>query len=138
MLGDVLAQDEVPANVEIHDLVPGFHRVVFGGRTPGRARVVHEDVDRAHALQGFVREAMDVFLLGAVSSDPARVDASSLKLGGRLLQVFGLARRQHDARPRLTQRMGHLQAEATRAAGHQCGLASQVKELFHGSGHVCS
>ena len=136
VLGDVLRQDEVAAHVEVHHLVPGLDRMVFGRRAPGGAGVVDQDVHVAHALQRLVGQAADVLFLGAVGGDPARVDAGGLQLGGGLLQVVGLARAQHDPRAGFAQRVGHLQAQAARAAGDQGGLAVEVEQLRNGTGHA--
>jgi hypothetical protein len=133
-VGDVLRQDEVAAHVEVHHLVPGLDRVALGRRAPAGARVVDEDVDRAHALQRLVGQAAGVFFLRAVGGDPARVDAGGLQLGRGLLQVFGLARAQHDPGAGLAERVGHLQAQAARAAGDEGGLAGEVEELLDGAG----
>jgi hypothetical protein len=51
------------------------------------------------------------------------------------LQVGGLARAQHDLGAGLAQRLGHLQAQAARAAGDQGRLPGQVEELLHACGH---
>ena len=67
--------------------------------------------------------------LRAVGGDPARVDAGGLQVGGGLLQVVGLARGQHDARAGLAQRLGHLQAQAARAAGDERGLAARGRTV---------
>ena len=90
-LGQVLAQDEVAADIEVHHLVPGSNRVVFGWGTPAGAGVVDQDVHVSHTLQGLVGQAADVFFLATVGGDPAGVDACGLQLGSGLLQVFGLA-----------------------------------------------
>jgi hypothetical protein len=49
-----------------------------------------------------------------------------------LFQIGGLARREHDLGAGFTQRLGHLQAQAARAAGDQGGLARQVEEFLDG------
>ena len=42
-------EEEWRVDVEVHDLVPGLVGVLLGGRAPGRAGVVDEDVDVAQA-----------------------------------------------------------------------------------------
>ena len=139
LLGNDLAQQKVAAHVQVHHLVPGFYGVVFGGRAPGGAGVVDQNVHIAHALQGFVGQAVDFAFLGAVGGNPAGVNAGGLQLGGGLFQVSGLARAEHDLGTGFAQGVGHLQAQAARAAGDQCGLAGQVKQLLDGAcGHGVS
>jgi hypothetical protein len=58
-----------------------------------------------------------------------------LQVGRGLLQVGGLARGQHDLGAGLAQRLGHLQAQAARAAGDQGRLAGQVEQFLDGTGH---
>ncbi len=100
------------------------------------AGVVDQDVHVAHTLQGLVSQAVDVGLLRSVGGDPAGVDAGGLQVGHGLFQVSRLARAEHDARTRLAQRMGHLQAQAARAAGDERGLALEIEELLNGAGHA--
>ena len=140
VLGDVLAQDEIAAHVQVHHLVPGVHRVVFGRRAPGGACVVHEDVHMAtQAANGFVGQAADVGLVGAVSGNPLRINASGFQLGNGLFQVRRLARAEQYLGTGFAQRVGQLQAQAARAAGDQGGLALEVEELLDGAmGHVVS
>jgi hypothetical protein len=107
-----LAQDEVAADVQVHDLVPGIDRVVFGRRAPGSAGVVDEDVHMAEAFDGFIRQRADVRFLRAVGSDPVDVDAGGLEFGSRFLQVFSLARAQHDFGAGFAERLRQLQAQA--------------------------
>ncbi len=136
MLGDVLAQDEVATHVEVHHLVPGLDRVVFGGRAPGRAGIVDQNVHITHALQGFIGQAPQVSLLRAVGGDPARIDAGGLQVGCGLFQIRRLARAQHDPGAGLAQRMRQLQAQPARATGDKSRLAGEVKQLLDGAGHV--
>ncbi|MNT62537.1 hypothetical protein D3C72_2002650 [compost metagenome] len=91
MFGDVLAEDEVAAHVEVHHLVPGFHGVVLGRSAPGCACVVDQNVHMAQAFQRFVGQAADIGLIGTVGGDPAGIDASGLQVGSRLFQVRRLA-----------------------------------------------
>ena len=112
LFGDHLAEQEVAAHIEVHYLVPGFHGVVFRGSTPRRTGVVHQNVHIAHALQGFVGEAVDFRVLGAIGGDPAGIDASGLQFGAGLLQVFRLAGAEHDFGASFAQRVGHLQAQS--------------------------
>ena len=74
VFGDVLAQDEVAANVDIHDLVPGFNRVVFGRCAPGCAGIVDQNIDMAHAFDGFVAQRPDVGFFGAIGGNPVHVN----------------------------------------------------------------
>ena len=46
-----LGQQEQAGDVQVDDLVPTFQGIVFGGRAPGCAGIVDEDVDPAEALQ---------------------------------------------------------------------------------------
>ncbi len=85
--------------------------MIFRGCAPGGARVVDQDVDVAHALQRFVDQPPDVFFLAAVRRDPARVDAGCLQAGRRFFEIGGFARRQHDLRAGLAERMRHLQSK---------------------------
>ena len=138
VFGEVLAQNEIAAHIEVHHLVPGRHRVVFGGRAPAGPGVVDQNIYPSHALQRFIGEAANVFFFAAVGGGPARVNACGLQLDGSLLQVFRFARVEHDAGTSLTQRMGHLQTQATRAAGDEGSFSFEVKQLLDGTGHGVS
>ena len=109
--------------------------MLLSWRAPGRAGVVDQDVDIAHALQCFIGQARDVGLLGRIGGNPARVDAFVLQIGGCLLEVARLARADHQPGAGLAQGPRDLKAQAARAARNQCGLARKVEELMHMSCH---
>ncbi len=136
VLGHVLAQQEVAAYVQVHDLVPGVQRVVFGRCAPGGASVVDQDVDVAHALHRLAGQAVDFSLLGAVRRNPAGINARGLQFGGGRFQVRSLARTEHDFGSSLAQRMRHLQAQAARATGDEYSFSLEVEQLLDGTGHV--
>ena len=58
-----------------------------------------------------------------------RLDAERAQVRRRRVELVPLARGDRHARPHLAERLGHLQAEAARAAGDQGDLAV---ELGHG------
>ena len=76
---------------------------------------VRGQFDRTKRLQaqGFVGQSGDLAVFGAIGCDPTGVNARGLQFGGGQLQVFGLARAEHDLGTRFAQCMGHLQAKAT-------------------------
>ena len=87
VLADRLAHQEDRAHVQVHDLVPGLERMVLGGRAPGRAGVVDQDVDVAEARDRVLRDAHDLARLAQVGGDPDRLDAALLQMRRRLLEV---------------------------------------------------
>jgi hypothetical protein len=131
-----LAHQEDAADVEVHHLVPGFQRVVFGRRAPGGASVVDQDVDLAQAAHRFVADLLDLRRVGRIGCDPACVDALGLQVGGGFFQVGCLARCEQDLGAGFAQRFGNLQTQATRAAGDDGGLARQVEQLLDRCAHA--
>src|SRR6185436_20789969 len=105
--------------------------------TPGRAGVVDEDVDLAEPGQRVLSDANDLARLAQVGGDPDRLDVLRLPVRRRFLQITGLARGQQDARAGLAERLGDLQAEPARSAGHERGLARKIEQLSNGGAHVC-
>ena len=107
--------------------------MVFGGGTPGGTRVVYQDIHITHALQGLIGQSVDLGLFGAVGGNPAGINTSSLQLGNRLFQVSRFARAEHDLGTGFAQGVGHLQAQAARAASNECVLAGQVEQFLDGA-----
>ena len=75
-LADRLAEQEDAAHVQVHHLVPGLERMVFGRRAPGRAGVVDQDVDVSRGAPASRRHTLaHLRRVARVGGDPARVDA---------------------------------------------------------------
>src|SRR5207247_3433554 len=74
------AQQEIAADVEVHDLVPAFGEIVLDRCAAGCAGVVDQGVYAPQALEGLARQALDVVLVGTVGGDPLRLDAVGLEL----------------------------------------------------------
>ena len=91
MLGNMLRQNKVAPNVQVHHLVPGLNRIVFSWRTPGGTRVIDQNIHLPHALDGNICQHANIRLLGAVSGNPVSGNAGSFQFVNRLHQVVGLA-----------------------------------------------
>ena len=91
MLGDMLRQNKVAANVQVHHLVPGLNRIVFSRCTPGSTCVIDKNIHMTHALDGNICQHANICLLGAVCGDPVGINAGSFQFVNSLLQVVGLA-----------------------------------------------
>ena len=73
-LADELREHEHAGEVHVHELVPGFERMILGRRAPGGAGVVHQDVDLAESLQHCSGDRRDGFALADVADIRSSID----------------------------------------------------------------
>jgi hypothetical protein len=69
--------------------------------------------------------------LGQVVCDRQRIDALRRELRSGLLQFAGFTRADGDFRTHVRQPLGDLQAEASRAPGHQRHFAFEFEQIAH-------
>ena len=112
VLAYVLAEDEIAAHIQVHDLVPGFQRMVFSGRTPCGTGVVHQNIDMTEGFERFSGQTVYVFFVGAISGNPLHINACGFQFSSGGFEVGRFARTQHDARARLAQRLRELKSES--------------------------
>ncbi len=136
-LADRLAHQEDAADVQVHHLVPGLERMVLGRRAPGGAGVVDQDVDRGPGAASPRRQTRLDLRRVAGSRPRSSARRCPRPAGAAAASSRSAALRELSMilRAGLAQRLGHLQAQAARAAGDQRGLAAQVEQF---AGSVCS
>src|SRR5215469_15943193 len=124
-----LRKKEKTPHVEIEDAVPSRERVLEGWRSPGRARVVDQNLEARGLGEHFVEERLDLVGLGNVGREGDRAPPRAFPdQGGCLLTRPGLAGGEKDIGPRLGQSDRQVPPDASAAAGHERGLAREVEK----------
>src|SRR5258706_6503421 len=133
---EVLREHEDARQVQVDELVPGVERMLFGGRAPGGAGVVDEDVDSAEFLQHLLGARRDRLALAQVADIGRRLDLLLLKMSHGLVELVFLARGDRDLGAHFAERFGHLQPEPARAAGDERGASAKLEQLSHVHGGI--
>src|SRR5215472_5307063 len=103
---------------------------LLNGSTPGRSRVVNEDVDFLKPGKRFLHNGTDLVRVSDVTSKPERLNPESPQLLRCLFATLPLPRAKYQVRAHLCQALGHLAPEANRASRNNSHSSCKVKELL--------
>ncbi len=129
-----LRTEKRAGEVDVDHLLPLVERHLLGGRAPGHARVVDEDVDVAVGRDRLVDHRLHLVGLGDVADRPFDRKPRRASRDGRR-QPFVAAGAQHERGAGFGEPFRHFEPEATRSAGDDGHAAGQI-EQFGESRHV--
>jgi len=87
-LPTILVSTNAAVRFEVQQLVPGLERMLLGGRAPGGAGVVDENVHLAEFLQDLVGDGCDGLALSHVAHEGGSNNALLLQLLRCLFKLF--------------------------------------------------
>ena len=122
-----LGEEEGGVHIQVHHLHPAFRRVVFRWRTPSGTGVVDQDVDIAKLADHLIHHGGNALQVGQVRSNRHHLNALGFQMRLGLIQLVLLAGADRNSGTQLAQGFGHLQAQATGAAGNESDFAGQVQ-----------
>ncbi|MNV92318.1 hypothetical protein D3C71_1868970 [compost metagenome] len=93
--------------------------MVDGRCAPGRAGVVDQDVDRTVGADDLIDQRRDRRQIADIAGECLRIDAERPQVRDGGVEFVLLARGDRDLGAEFAERLGHLQAEAARAAGDE-------------------
>ena len=127
-----------PVRFTFTSLSQRFERMILGRRAPGGAGVVHQDVDLARIAAGLLRRRRDGFAPADVADIGSGIDLPLFQMGDGFVELVLLARGDRDPGAHLAERLGHLQAEAARAAGDERVPSPQAEKVKNLHPFSCS
>jgi hypothetical protein len=120
-----------PVNVGVENEVVVLRRHLGQLLRRRDARVVDQDVDRAHLGLGVGDGGLDAGVVGDVEPDDVGIAAVGFDLGAQRLQALDPAAGQRDAGAGLRERPRELRAEAAGGAGDERDAAGKIDVVAH-------
>ena len=131
---DLAAQKERSVDVEIHHLAPARVGMILHRGAPVGTGVVHQDVDLFPPGEDGIDERRYRGAIGQIAGLREHLDARCFEMRACRVQLVLLAGHQRNRSAHFAERLGHLQSDAARPAGHERDLAAEVEKFSHAHG----